>query len=190
MNLDEILRGAKHADAEEDHVKVISLATTLIEAGEPWAISGYLLRAGAYESMGDENSDFLTQAVQDYRRLAVLAPHHVTYQNLARSLMRLGHESYPAALGFLDAARNLKETPEILLGFAEFYRTKHEPEYALAKKYYRMAAVRGRFQGFFGYAEVSRILGQNYRSLTADCLRLVVGPFLWLLLGSKARFRF
>jgi hypothetical protein len=76
--------------------------------------------------------------------------------------------------------------PEVDLAYAKFYESGSDPNYAKARHHYLRAALSGRFAGFFGYAAMSRKMSQKVRAVFVDGLRLVVGPFLFLLLGNQA----
>lgn len=190
MSLHEVLRSAERADALGQHAEVVRLATQLIQAGDPWLVSGYMLRAFAYEYGANEGVEDLMRATNDFRQLVLIAPHTISYTNLARVGMKKGHDGYPAALAHLSEASKLGKTPELYLAFAHYWRTAPEPDLEVAKRYFLQAAIRGRFRGFFGYAEVSRALGQPVRAFIADVARIFSGPFLWMLLRSKASASF
>lgn len=185
-----ILREIERALKKERYATVLELATQLLNAGPEWKIDGYLFRGVAYENGGEDLAQDLNKAIQDYRQLTVIAPTGVAYQYLARALMSQGQENYPAAFRYLQEGYKLRNRPGLILGFAEYYKTKEAPELEIARNYYLRAALHGRFMGFFGYAEISRALGQPIRAIAADCIRLCTGPFLALMLGSTARERF
>lgn len=151
-------------------------------------VSGYLCRGFVYEDGGDDLEPDLSKAIYNYRHASLLAPDSITFCCLARASMKLGEIGLSDAWKFLVEARALRDTPEVALGFAQYYREKSD--FKKASYFYRSAAFSGRFAGFFGYAEVSRIMGQNGRALLADCLRVLLGPFIALLIGSKAQEQF
>lgn len=190
MNFHEVLHRANQADSLGQHAEVIRLATLLVQAGDPWLVSGYMLRAFAYEYGADEGVEDLERAANDFRQLTLIAPHTISYTNLARVEMKRGKANYPIALKYLTEASKLGKTPEMCLAFAHYFRTAPEPDLRAARKYFLRAAMYGRFRGFFGYAEVSRAMGQPARALLADIVRVCSGPFLWMLLRSKAQASF
>ncbi|WP_147300573.1 hypothetical protein [Lysobacter silvisoli] len=151
-------------------------------------ISGYLCRGFAYEDGGDGLTPDLAKAIHNYRKASLLAPDSITFCHLARASIKLGEAGLPEAWKFLVQAKTLRDTPEVILGFAKYYREKNE--YEKAKYFYRSAALRGRFAGFFGYSEISRILGQNKRAMLVDSLRVLLGPLIALLIGNKAQEEF
>ena len=122
--------------------------------------------------------------------LAILAPGTPSLLNLARTLMKQGPAHYPAAWAFLGEASAMDHTPEVDLGFAEYHLGAPSGDLRLAQQHFLRAAMAGRFKGFFGYARASRRAGQPGRAFIADCLRVVLGPLLWLLLGEKAQYQF
>ncbi|HEU0154297.1 MAG TPA: hypothetical protein VFQ84_13245 [Arenimonas sp.] len=187
-DLDDVTRRAWKADDRRDNRTVVSLATQLIQAGGDRAVAGYMLRAAAYEWGVEDGVQDLALAVQDYRQLTILAPHSISYSNLARALLKQGHDSYPSALKALREGERLGNTPEVSLGFAWYLSRGPEPDPALAKHHYLRAATHGRFAGFFGYSRMARQLGQPGRALAMDAVRLLLGPFIWLLFGAKARY--
>lgn len=190
MNFEQVLRDAQIADENEAYAEVIRLASHLIQAGDPWIVRGFMLRGSAYEHGSSDGVGDIAMAVQDFRQVSILAPHSLSYQCLARVLMKSGNDNYPSALRFLGEASSLGATPELYLGYAHYYQTCREPDLQLARKYFLRAALRGRFQGFFGYSHVSRMLGQPIRAAFVDAVRVVLGPFIWLVLGAKARYQF
>ena len=190
IDLDRIERDAEAAYGRADYPAVIALATQLVRAGEPWMTSGYLLRGWADENLADASEKDLENAIADFRRLAILAPGTPSLLNLARTLMKQGPTHYPAAWAFLGEASAMDHTPEVDLGFAEYHLGAPSGDLRLAQQHFLRAAMAGRFKGFFGYARASRLAGQPGRALLADCLRVVLGPLLWLLLGEKAQYQF
>jgi TPR repeat protein len=152
----------------------------------PDHVPGYLLKGLVYELGGDGVDKDLERAAASYRKAASLAPDAITFLYLARALMKQGGERRREALRYIDEARVLRMAPEVNLAYATYYESGSDSDYIKARDYYLRAALAGRFAGFFGYAAMSRKMGQNVRATVVDCLRLVAGPFLFLLLGKKA----
>lgn len=169
------LRIADELTASEDEVVVIS---------------GHICKGLIYEYGGDEVPVDLERAMQHYRRVALVVRDATTYCDMARATLKQGPSHSGQALKYLQEARSLQDSPEVDLGFAEYFKSRPDPDYPRSRGFFLRAALHGRFMGFFGYAEVSRIMGQNGRALAADCVRLLLGPFIALLIGSKATGRF
>lgn len=154
-------------------------------------LSGYLCRGLAYEDGGDDLQSDIEKSIYNYRQAALIAPDAISFCNLARASMKKGSgNGYQDALKFLQEAAEINVTPEVILGFAHYHRTKPDRDLDAAKKFYLRAASQGRFLGFFGYSELARELEQNFRALVVDCLRIILGPFIALLLGKRAQDRF
>lgn len=105
-------------------------------------------------------------------------------------MKRGGDVGYSDALKHLKHAADFAMAAEVVLGFAHYHRTKPEKDVKCAKRFYLRAAVRGRFNGFFGYSEVARELGQNNRARAVDGIRVILGPVIALLIGSRAQDAF
>lgn len=189
-NNSKALSEIKKALKRDEYSAIVPFATQLIEYGPPSSIDGYLFRGIAFENGDDKLSVDLRKATDDYRQLVMIAPTAVSYQYLARALMKQGHENYPAAIRHLEEARSIEKIAEIDLGFAEYFLTKECPDYNKARDYFLRAALKGRFMGFFGYSKTSRLLNQPLRALSADCLRIIFGPLIALIIGGQARHRF
>ena len=158
-------------------------ANVLVDAGEPWLIDGLLRRALALENWKEGPSDRLVAAASDWRRLVEIAPASISFRGLARVLMKLG-ERDAAFVNLLEAeAKGL--TPEVLLGFADFYRTASPPDLERAKLYFLRAALRGRTQGMRGYVEVAFALGQPFSAAAMTSIAVVATPLLALVLGKR-----
>lgn len=164
--------------------QAVELAQQLVRDGYQPA---HLLLGLIYEFGGDEIRADLSNAIGHYRMIAYAVPSSIGYIHLARVLMKQGEKSYPAALRYLREAEREEPTPELSLAYAKYYETAPAHDYKAARQHYLKAALRGRFMGFFGYAAMSRRLGQRFRAFLVDCIRIVLGPFLFLLLGKTAR---
>lgn len=139
-----------------------------------------------YEFGGGGVEIDLSKAVEHYRKTAYKIPSSIGYIHLARALMKQGGERHHDALRYIEEAKSIQMVPEVDLAYAKYYEGGNDPDYARARHYYLRAALAGRFAGFFGYAAMSRKMDQKVRAAFVDGLRLVAGPFLFLLLGKKA----
>lgn len=154
-------------------------------------LSGYLCRGLAYEDGGHDLQPDVEKSIYNYRQAALIAPDPIAFCYLARaSMKRSGECGYQDAFKYLQEAARIGWTPEVVLGFAHYHRTKPDVDLDAAKTFYFRAAAGGRFRGFFGYSEVARELGQNVRAFVADCVRIILGPLIALLLGKRAQDRF
>lgn len=169
-----ILKSAESLLSRREFEAVIPLAEILIAAGEPWALGGLQLRATAFENWVAGPADRLVRASQDWRRVIDLAPASVAYQNLARVLIKNG--DHQDAFEFLVKASSRHQTPELLLGFAEYYRRKSPPDPSTARSYFKRAALRGRAQGIRGYVEVSMEQGKPGSAMLMVLFGLVMLP--------------
>lgn len=162
-----------------------------IELGQQLVRNGYqpahLLMGLIYEFGGDGINFDLSRAIEHYRMLVHAISSPIGYIHLARTLMKQGKESYPMALKYLQEANKYGSTPELDLAYANYYETAPTPNYEAAKQHYLKAALRGRFMGFFGYAAMSRKSGKWFTAFLADCTRIMLGPFLFMLLGKTAK---
>jgi len=151
-------------------------------------LSGYFCRGAIYEDGGSDLSIDIDKAIYNYRQVALLSPDWVAFNNLARMhIKKGGSNAFVDAKKYLDEAAKIEVSPEVLLGYALYYRKKPDSNPSIAKQYYLQAAIRGRFSGLFGYSEVAREVGQPFRAIIADCARILFGPFVVFLIGSKAR---
>jgi hypothetical protein len=173
-----------------DYQRMILLAEQLIAMGQEGDINGLHLRARAFEGWVEGPADRLDRAVADYQRLTEMGACPAAFQNLARARMKQGPEHYPDAFLALMAGERLGGSPEILLGFAWYYRTKPNPDFLLARRYYRQAAFRGRLAGIAGCIEVSMMLDQYGIAALAGLAGVVVKPLMILVHGPQARFQF
>lgn len=151
-------------------------------------LDGLLCRGMVYEDGGVGVNVDLKAALDSYRRVSLIAPCSVAFANLARVCIKL--TDFPRALHYLESAADYESTPEVALGFARFYEERLPADRPAAKRLYIKAAMKGRFAGFFGYSRIARSLGQSGRALAMDCMRVLLGPFIALLLGRRARYQF
>mgnify|MGYP000865294768 CR=1 FL=1 len=147
--------------------------------------SGYLMRGMAYEIGSEELDVDLERAAASYRKAVSLAPDTITYLFLARALMKMGGDQRLGALRYIQEAEAIRMEPEVSLAYARYYECARQ-DYRMARRHYRDAALAGRFPGFFGYAAMSRKLKQPGIALAVDALRILLGPVLFLLLGTRA----
>ena len=174
---------AEKALSRGEYEVAVAAATTLIEAGEPWLLDGLVRRAMALENWTDGPSDHLIAAANDWRRLVEIAPAVVSYRGLARVLLKMGDRE--SALANLLEAESKNRTPEICIGFAQYYRTASPPDLERTKAYFLRAARRGRTQGMRGYVESAFELRQPYSAAAMVLIGLVATPFLALVLGES-----
>jgi hypothetical protein len=176
MNDIEVVKNsAEEALARGEYEAAVTAASTLIEAGEPWLL--------------DEGPpDRLVAAANDWQRMIEIAPAAVSYQGLARVLLKLGDRE--SAYNNLLEAESKGATPEVLLGFAQYHRTSLPPDLETAKAYFLRAALRGRTQGIRGYAEVAYELDQPYSGAAMALIGLVAAPLLALVLGERRHASF
>ena len=164
---------------------VIALSDELIRVGE-MRDSGYFMRGIAFEYGGDGVDINLDRAIDSYRQAAYLMPDSITFLYLARAHMKKGGEHHKSALRYIEEAEVARKSPMVDVAYARYYEELPTPDYVKAGSYYLRAAMSGRFAGFFGYSSVSRKLGRKFRALFVDCVRITLGPFLFLILGKKA----
>ena len=191
MQIDDLQ--ATHDRAEEalsrgQFEEAVAGATKLVEAGEPWLVDGLVRRALAFENWTGGPPDRLAKAAMDWRSLIEYAPAEVAYRGLARVLLKL--DDRKGAIQNLLEAERKESTPEVLLGFAEYYRTASPPDLEMAKAYYLRAAKRGRTKGMLGYVEVAYELDQPLSAAAMVFMALVATPFLKLILGQRRHVRF
>ncbi|WP_125361619.1 hypothetical protein [Stenotrophomonas sp. 278] len=169
--------------------KALLLAQGLIASTvEMDRLDGYTCQGMAFEDGGVDLDPDFDRSLDSYRRASLIAPNAVSFIHLAR--ISLKRKDYPSALRFLNISAEYEETPEVLLGFGHYFEDHLPKEASNAKSYFMKAALRGRFDGFFGYSRVARKLGQTFRAFLMDCCRVVSGPFIALAIGVRAQFKF
>lgn len=187
MKYSDVYSSARNALRDNQAQDMLALSETLIESDyAPAHAPGYLMRGMAYELGGGGVEVDLERAAANYRKAASLAPEAITFLYLARVLMKQGCGQHREALRYIDEAKSVRMVPEVSLAYAKYYEGGNDPDYVKAGRHYLRAALAGRFAGFFGYAATSRMMGHHIRAVLADCLRLALGPFLFLVLGKKA----
>ena len=87
-----------------------------------------------------------------------IAPCSLSYRSLARVSLKLGNRD--SALANLMEAKRERLTPEVSLGFAQYYRTASPPDLEKAKAHFFHAAISGRTKGMRGFGETALELGQ------------------------------
>ena len=184
------LKEADKAILAGNYSRLAVLAPALIAEGGRFLISGYLYLGIAYENGDSELEVDIDRAVNAYRQLVLLVPCTESYIYLARAMMKRGNESYGDFHKYLSEARKYGTSAILDLGFAEYYKTKKDPDYALSRTYFKRAALRGRFRGFFGYSECSRLMGQPVNALAVDVLRVMTGWMFYLVAGGKTKEQF
>lgn len=169
--------------------QALLLAEAMISSeDESERLDGYLCRGMVYEDGGAGVDMDLAVSLDSYRRVSLIAPCSIAFSNLARVSMKLG--DFSRVLRYLESAAEFEVTPELILGFAKFYEECSPADGLTAKRLYIKAAFKGRFAGFFGYSRVARKMGQYGRALAVDCIRVMLGPLMALLLGKKAQYQF
>lgn len=178
---------------EEGHPQAaLECAEELVSSDlEADRLSGYLSRGWIYEDGGPGLDVDLNRAFNNFLQVTLIAPDSVSYANLARVSMKMGGErGFADGFKYLNLAADRECTPEVLLGYATYYREKPSPDLQKARDFYLRAALRGRFAGFFGFSRVSRELHQHVVALGADAVRIVLAPLLAVLIGSRTRNTF
>jgi hypothetical protein len=167
--------------------ELFDISRALIDSADDSSrASGFLLQGIAFELGGMGVAPDYISALKSYRMASVISPDYVPFLYMARVNMRRGKDGYSEAYKNLMEARSIGVTPELNLAFGHYFESKEGPELIEAKKHYLRAAMQGRFQGFFGYARVSRALHHRLRAAIADVSRIAMSPLLLLLLGRKA----
>lgn len=182
-NIEAIKDVAEEALERGEFKTAVTAASALVDAGEPWLLDGLVRRAMALENWADGPPDRLSKAANDWRKMVEIAPASISYRGLARVLLKLGDRD-SAHINLLEAERR-GATPEVFLGFAEYYRTASPPDLEQAKRYFLRAALRGRTQGMRGYVEVAYELDQPYSGAAMTLAGLVATPLLALVLGER-----
>ncbi len=191
MNTSKALKEAQeafHARKASDSLKALEFV--LREGESTNDAAGYLLKGLIYEFGGDGVSIDLVKAIESYRAASnrIHNSDSIPFLHLARALMKQGPESYPPAFKYMQQASAARHTPEVDLAFASYYELTENLD--AARKHYMKAMFNGRFAGFFGLSSVLRKSGNNFQAVFVDSCRILLGPFLFLLLGKKARASF
>ncbi len=147
-----------------------------------------MCRAFVYEDGGKGVQVDLVKSMNDYRQASILSPGAMTFLNLAR--VSLKRKRFSESLKFLDLSSSYEMSPELILGYGQYFEECEPMDAAKAKKFFLQAAGYGRFAGFFGYSRVARKSGQHFRALGMDCARLMLGWLVALAIGARARFQF
>lgn len=187
----ERLKNAQEAFREGRASEALDELEALLKIGESTDdAAGYLLRGLIYEFGGNGISIDLVKAVENYRRASSLIHNsEVTpFLYLARASIKQGIDEYPSALKYVREASSISHTPEVDLAFASYY--EHIGDLEAAQTYYKSAALRGRFAGFFGISGLLRRRGKTLEAAIVDFCRILIGPLLFLLLGRAARSSF
>lgn len=169
--------------------QALALAEDLIRSEDEMdRLDGYTCRGMVFEDGGLDVTADLDKSLDSYRRASLIAPNAVSFLHMARVSLR--RKEFSQALRYLEISAGYEVTPEILLGFAQWFEESDPVDSRMAKSYYVKAALRGRFAGFFGYSRVARAAGQPLRALAMDVVRILCGPLLALAIGTRARFQF
>jgi hypothetical protein len=169
--------------------EALAWAEALIESeDESRRLDGFLCRGLVYEDGGEGVCVDLHVALDSYRRVSLIAPSSVAFSNLARVSMKL--KDFSRAAKYLGIAAEFEMTPEVILGLALFHEESSPFDGEAAKRLYIRAACKGRFAGFFGYSRVARKLGERGRAFAVDCIRVLLGPAIAVLVGKKSQYQF
>lgn len=163
-----------------------------VKSNEPGAdIASNLLGGLIYEYGGDSIDIDLAKAEKLYYQLieCTEGTDSVPYFHAARVLIKRGGEKAGRSLLLLKEAYRIRPSYEVVLGFAHYYEHV-DPDLDQAMKYYMRAARAGRFMGFFGVSRVLRRQGKAGASKVVSTLRIVVGPFVYALIGKRSAERF
>lgn len=188
MNKINEIKEAEQAWKEGRASDMVRISDSIISSDDDYTKGcGYIIRGLAYEFGGQEVVIDLPKALDLYRQAAVIQQNqHMPYFYMAMVLMKMGGSNHIKAFRYLEEARALKVWSSLDLAYGSFYEGLPEPDYEKARKYYGRAALRGRARGFFGYSRASRAMGLWGRALLVDVVRIIIGPFLYILLGKKA----
>jgi len=187
-----MFRGAMLALNEGKPELAISIGEELCASDDEGdRLSGYLCLGYAYEDLEAESGRNLERALGYYRQVSLLTPSPLPFLLMARVSMRVGgDEGFESALRYLQEVEKFGVTPELLLGFAHYYRFGSQKSLKKARDFYLRAATRGRFSGFLGYSDVARELNQKWRARLMDSLRVLLAPLIVVLIGRRAREAF
>lgn len=170
-------------------VEALALAQQLVGSSDEDArIDGFMCMGYVYEQGGADMEPDFDKSLDCFRRASLLAPHGITFLDLAR--ISLKRKDFPAALRFLHVSAGYEIMPETLLGYGQYFEEVLPPDAEKAKSHFLRAALRGRFAGFFGYSRVARASGQHGRAFLMDCARILSGPIIALAIGVRAQYRF
>ncbi|WP_282269108.1 hypothetical protein [Stenotrophomonas sp. PS02298] len=169
--------------------EALVIAESLVRSSnESDRLDGYMSMGAIYEEGGRGVPPDFSLATKAYRKAAAIEPSEITFLNVARTQLLSGQ--YQDCLRSLNAASTYGKSPELLLGYARYYEINGDEDFLKALDFYYLAALRGRFAGFFGYSRVARLTGKKWKAMWADFLRILLGPLIWLIFGSKARYQF
>jgi len=193
LSADETIRAATRAlEAGEIKLCLSLLDAVLAERNSSHEAAAHFMKGLAFEYGGDDVEADLSRAVRHYRHVVHLVggEDSAPLLYLASALLRMGGASNEAsALKAIRAAGEIKRSPEVDLAFA-YYHESVDKKYDAAIRSYLRAALRGRFSGFFGASRVMRLQGHMIRAALTDAVRVIVGPFIFMLIGRRARSSF
>lgn len=169
--------------------QALRLAEALIRSEDEMdRLDGYSCRGMVFEDGGLDVAIDLERSLDSYRRASLIVPCAVSFLHLAR--ISLKQKDFAQSWRFLEISSGYEVTPEILLGYAQWFEESVPMDAEKAMFYYWKAALRGRFAGFFGYSRVARSAGQPLRALSMDVLRILTGPLIALAIGVRAQYQF
>lgn len=193
VSADETIRAATRAlQAGEIKLCLSLLDAVLGERNGSHEAAAHFMKGLAFEYGGDDVEVDLSKAARHYRHVVHLVGDEdsAPLLYLARVLLKMGGVPNGAsALKAISAASEIKWSPEVDLAFAEYHESVNKDYHAAVGSYLR-AALRGRFSGFFGASRVMRVQGHVVRAAFIDVVRVMLGPFIFLLIGRNARRSF
>jgi hypothetical protein len=159
----------------------------LASDGEADRVSGLLCFGAVYESGGRDVPIDFDRAIGFYRRAAFTGAVSIPFMDIARvQLKRGGPDAKRQALASLREYSAHGETSQYFCGLAMCAERTPDASPAEAMALYRRAALKLRFEGFFGYARVARGEGLWGRALLCDVLRVAFGIPMALLTRGRA----
>lgn len=159
----------------------------LASDGEADRVSGLLCFGAVYECGGRDVPIDFDRALGFYRRAAYASGASIPFMDIARvHLKRGGPDAKRQALASLREYRAHGETSQYFCGLAMCAERAPDASPAEAMALYRRAALKLRFEGYFGYARVARDEGLWGRALLCDVLRVAFGIPMALLTRGRA----
>lgn len=182
------LEEAFHAFYKGRSHESLALLKNAGESTEDGSIA--MLKGLIYEFGANELEIDLPAALHHYRHAAVLSPDVVPpYLHMARVLMK-SHANSDSIKHWLDTAAAIRNDADVSLAFAAYYEEVGDIDLRKARVCFRRAALSGRYAGFFGVARILRMQGKCGSAMAVDLLRVLLAPFLLLLIGRKVTANF
>jgi hypothetical protein len=191
MSSSELLKRCQEAFREGNAATALALAETLMSHPTHDA-PAQLMRGLIFEFGGDGVSVDLVRSLASYRAASILVRDEdvVPFLYMARVLRKQGPDYYPAAFNCVRQAAQVRHTPDVDIAYGWLHATSPVPNLDAAKKHFKAAALRGRFGGFFGYSSVLQQSGKRFQAALVDCLRILLGPLIFIAIGKKASSHF